>query len=77
MPKKDQAKVFTKFFRGSNVAKLDPEGSGLGMYLVKEIAKPIGGKVWFSSKEDKGTTVWFSLPRQYGKKKNIRKKQIK
>ncbi|MBU0667745.1 HAMP domain-containing histidine kinase [Patescibacteria group bacterium] len=80
IPKEEQNMVFTKFFRGSNVAKLDPEGHGLGMYLVKEMAKAIGGKVWFKSSENKGTTVWFSFPKQLAvniKHEKIVKKQKK
>lgn len=62
IPKKQQDRVFEKFFRATNARKVDTDGSGLGLYLVHNIVQAHGGKAWFESKEGKGTTLTFSLP---------------
>ena len=63
IPKAARSQIFTKFFRAPNVVKLETSGTGLGLYLVKGLAEQLGGKVWFTSEENKGSTFYFSLPR--------------
>ena len=62
IPKKQQARVFEKFFRATNARAKRTDGSGLGLYLAHNIITAHGGRIWFRSKEGEGTTVTFALP---------------
>ncbi len=62
IPKESQSNMFSKFFRAGNVMQKETFGTGLGLYMVKLIANSIGGKVWFESRENTGSTFYFSVP---------------
>lgn len=62
IPKNQQSRIFTKFFRGNNVMRMDTEGNGLGLYITKNIIESHEGKIWFESKLKEGTTFYFKLP---------------
>jgi two-component system sensor histidine kinase VicK len=64
IPKESQDQIFTKFFRAPNVVKLETSGTGIGLYLVKGLAERLGGDVWFTSEEHKGSTFYFLLPNE-------------
>ncbi|OQX00545.1 hypothetical protein BWK69_01210 [Candidatus Parcubacteria bacterium A4] len=57
-----RARVFTKFFRSPDAIRMDVEGSGLGLFIVKNIIDAHGGKIWFETELGKGTTFFFSFP---------------
>lgn len=62
IPKKEQNEIFSKFSRGENVKRMDTEGSGLGLFITKNIVEAHDGAIWFESEEGEGTTFYFSLP---------------
>jgi len=64
IPKEQHPRMFTKFFRAANAIRLETDGSGLGLFIAKNIIEKHGGKIWIESEEGKGTTVLFTLPLQ-------------
>jgi len=62
IPKDQQDRVFTKFFRASNAVRKETEGTGLGLFITKNIIESHDGTIWFKSQENKGTTFFFNLP---------------
>jgi signal transduction histidine kinase len=60
--KDEQKKVFEKFYRSSDPANKNIEGSGIGLTLVDHIVKAHGGEVKMESELEKGTRVTIQLP---------------
>ena len=59
--KKDQAKVFDRFYRTDASRNSTRGGSGIGLSIVKKILEDHGGKVWAGGEEGKGTIMSFIL----------------
>lgn len=62
IPEAQRGRIFTKFFRAENALTKVPDGSGLGLALVKELVESWKGRVWFETEEGKGTTFTFTVP---------------
>ncbi|MDO8592925.1 MAG: MASE3 domain-containing protein [bacterium] len=62
IPKSQQDKIFAKLFRADNAKEISTEGAGLGLYMTRSILKKIGGEIWFSSEQNKGTTFFVTIP---------------
>jgi signal transduction histidine kinase len=71
IPQDEQERIFSKFYRGTNVIKLQTDGSGLGLFIVKNIIERHDGTVTFDSTE-KGTTFTIILPSTLEKEKNAK-----
>ena len=76
IPDNQQDRIFTKLFRADNVIGKDTEGTGLGLYIAKSIIEQSGGKLWFESKENKGTTFYALLPIKGVKKEHKRNRYV-
>ena len=59
LPREYQERIFEKFFR---VPDEGPKGSGLGLYIAREIVRSHGGDIGVESEPGKGSAFWFTLP---------------
>ncbi|MFA5736822.1 MAG: HAMP domain-containing sensor histidine kinase [Candidatus Paceibacterota bacterium] len=62
IPSGEKDKVFQKFFRASNAIKQEPDGSGLGLYITREILEKHNGAIWFEEGKKGGSSFSFTLP---------------
>ena len=62
IPAAEHRRIFEKFYR------LDPDmthgigGTGLGLYICRELVRRVGGRIWVDSKEGEGSTFFVELP---------------
>lgn len=62
VPKHEQHKLFTKFYRAGNARKARPDGTGLGLFMAQKIVAEQGGAIIFESQEGKGSTFGWRFP---------------
>jgi signal transduction histidine kinase len=62
MEEKDLARIFDRFYRVDRVRSNNPEGSGLGLSIVRAIMDLHGGSISIASRLGKGTTVTLLFP---------------
>jgi PAS domain S-box-containing protein len=62
IPAKERARIFEKFYR------LDPNmtrgigGTGLGLYICRELVRRVGGRIWVESEVGRGSTFFVEIP---------------
>lgn len=62
IPKDQLPRIFNKFFRADNALLFQTSGTGLGLYVVKNVVEAHSGTIDIESTEGKGTTIRASLP---------------
>lgn len=63
IPKGEDKQLFNKFVRGEGIAQVNPNGSGLGLFIAKKVVEGHKGKIWAESEgSEKGTTFHVEIP---------------
>lgn len=62
IPEQEVPQLFTKFFRASNAQSHQAEGTGLGLYVVKQSVELLGGTITVESAENKGARFVATIP---------------
>jgi signal transduction histidine kinase len=58
----DQGKIFHKFYRGASAVAVEPDGSGVGLYICRDLVEKHRGTIWFENRPGGGTVFHFTLP---------------
>jgi signal transduction histidine kinase/GAF domain-containing protein len=61
IPFAQQSHIFGRFVRGENARTYGIGGTGLGLYLCRELVEQQGGRIWFQSVEGQGSTFSIAL----------------
>jgi len=59
----DQKHLFEKFYRVENEQTKSVKGSGLGLFITRNLVEKMGGEIGVNSKVGVGTMFYFKLPR--------------
>lgn len=62
IPKKQQEKVFDRFYRSDNPKLLHRDGVGLGLSICLGLINLLNGRIWLESEPWKGTKFSFTFP---------------
>ncbi|MGB8347742.1 MAG: HAMP domain-containing sensor histidine kinase [Ktedonobacteraceae bacterium] len=62
IPAEQQSRIFGRFMRADNARAYGIRGTGLGLFLCRELLERQNGRIWFESREGEGSTFSFSLP---------------
>jgi PAS domain S-box-containing protein len=58
----EQERIFRKFYRAESTVRDGGGGTGLGLFIAKELVTAMGGRIWVESSEGEGSKFAFELP---------------
>ncbi len=58
----EQERIFRKFYRAESTTRDGAAGTGLGLFIAKELVTAMGGRIWVDSAEGEGSSFAFELP---------------
>ena len=62
IPPTEQQRIFRKFYRAESTTRDGAAGTGLGLFIAKELVTAMGGRIWVDSAEGEGSSFAFELP---------------
>ena len=62
IPAAERERIFRKFYRAESAARDGAAGTGLGLFIAKELVNAMGGRIWVDSTEGEGSSFAFELP---------------
>jgi PAS domain S-box-containing protein len=62
IPAAEFERIFRKFYRAESAARDGAAGTGLGLFIAKELVTAMGGRIWVESTEGEGSSFSFELP---------------
>lgn len=62
IPEDEQTRVLEGYYRATNASTVQAHGTGLGLWVTRMVISEHGGRIWFNSKENEGTTIFIALP---------------
>ncbi|MGZ8706135.1 MAG: GAF domain-containing protein [Gaiellaceae bacterium] len=62
IPAAERERIFRKFYRAESAARDGAAGTGLGLFIAKELVTAMGGRIWVESTEGEGSSFSFELP---------------
>ncbi|HEX6664453.1 MAG TPA: GAF domain-containing protein [Gaiellaceae bacterium] len=62
IPLSEQERIFRKFYRAESASRDGAAGTGLGLFIARELVTAMGGRIWVDSAEGEGSSFAFELP---------------